>query len=118
MRKRFWWGLELRKLGISSFKLSLNMKRSGLQPAPYSSLYDYLDGGDHVRRGFLPTPDASSCLVCSSSMSSNHQHVLRLCSMSSLDAVFRSLQAVVLIFFLLMDSFLLVFDPSAMMNQS
>lgn len=70
---------------------------------------DYFDGGDHVRRGFLSTADASSCL-CSSSMASNLQHAcFRAVGMSSPDAVFRSLLAVVLIFFVLMDPSLLVF---------
>lgn len=35
---------------------------------------DYLDGGDHIRRRFLSTSDASLCL-CPSSISSNLQHV-------------------------------------------
>jgi hypothetical protein len=42
--------------------------------ARLSITMDYFDSGDHVRRGFLSTPDASLCL-CSSSMSSNLQHV-------------------------------------------
>lgn len=61
---------------------------------------DYLDGGDYVRRIF-------------------NMHVSGLHSMSLLDALFRSLQAVVLVFFVLMDASLLVFSPCiTVMNQS
>jgi hypothetical protein len=77
---------------------------------------DYLRGGDYIRQKFLSTPGASSCL-CSSSMSSKLQHVSGLCSTSSPDAVFRSLQAVVLIFFLLMDPSLILFDTGALHCQ-
>jgi hypothetical protein len=74
---------------------------------------DYLDGGDYFRRRFPSTSDVSSC-VCSGLMFLNLQHVSGLCSMSPLDGVFRSLLAVVLIFFVLMDPSLLVFDTGAL----
>lgn len=101
-------GSQLRKWGSCLSKLSLNLRLTprvifsllckccvgeALRSAPGAVgifLYRWTISmvATYIQRKFLSTPDASStsCL-CSSSMTSNLQHVSGLCSMSSPDAV-------------------------------